>query len=472
MRKPPHPVLALVLVLWACAALATGADAVPSPMLTAQGRLTENGGPVTGSRTFTFTILQSDGTPVWTSPSMPIQVVSGLYAVLLGNTSLNGMPAIPTSILTQVGLQLQVQVGSSTLLPNVAIVPAMQADLAFSVAPGAVSDGAITSVSWTKITSTPTTLAGYGIVDAVHSGSGGPSTISAGVGAPTGGSPGDLYIQTDTQQLYQDMAGTWTIISGGAVGPQGPAGPVGAAGPVGPVGPVGPAGVQGAAGAPGATGAAGPAGPAGAVGQAGPVGSAGATGPAGPAGAVGPAGPAGQQGPTGPAGAVGPAGPAGAIGAQGPQGLVGPSGAQGPAGVAGPTGPVGPQGPTGGIPVRVISGVTTTITLLSTDANNTVVALCGSLSSTSGSMTILLPPASSFSAGGIVHLSVNKQSLSSPGCSYSINGGDSLFLNDVSYANATSNPAVITPAAASPYSVLPNDIAFYSNGSTTWYQIR
>ncbi len=129
----------------------------------------------------------------------------------------------------------------------------------------------------------------------------------------------------------------------------------------------------------------------------------------------------------------------------------------------------GPVGPTGGIPVRTIAAVTTQITVLNTDANTTVVALCGAVSSASAAVIIQLPAANSFSAGGIVHLSVNKQSLTSPACTYQINSGDHLFLNDVSYLGTG---APLSIASSSPYSVLPNDISFYSDGSSTWYQIR
>ena len=201
MHASPRPLLRACLLLCAGMALLSAVEVAPPPLLTAQGRITEAGNPVNGSRSFSFAIIASDGaTVLWSTPSLNLTVVNGLYAVLLGNTGLGGMPAIPASILTQTGLSLKVVVDGAPLLPNVAIVPALQADLAFGVAPGAVSDGGIVSVAWGKITGTPATLAGYGIGDAVRRGANGPGTISAGTGAPSGGQTGDLYIATDTQQ--------------------------------------------------------------------------------------------------------------------------------------------------------------------------------------------------------------------------------------------------------------------------------
>lgn len=82
----------------------------------------------------------------------------------------------------------------------------------------------------------------------------------------------------------------------GATGPQGDAGSRGATGPEGPRGPTGPEGPAGSRGATGATG------------TQGPQGIPGATGPTGP---IGSAGPKGNTGDTGPSGATGARGPGG-----------------------------------------------------------------------------------------------------------------------------------------------------------------
>jgi len=105
---------------------------------------------------------------------------------------------------------------------------------------------------------------------------------------PTGATPGDSYVTTDTGHLWV-WDGTQWIDGGSVVGPPGPQGPPGAASTV--PGPQGPAGPQGAPGSPGATGSQGPKGDKGDTGAAstvpGPVGPAGSTGPAGPGVPVG-----------------------------------------------------------------------------------------------------------------------------------------------------------------------------------------
>ena len=112
---------------------------------------------------------------------------------------------------------------------------------------------------------------GNGVTDwntlAFAGGTGGGGTWTSGSGAPTGGSPGDMYLRTSNGDLYQNIAGTWTVL----MNIMGPAGATGATGPAGPTGP--------ASTVPGPTG---PTGPAGAAGPTGPAGADGATGPAGP----------------------------------------------------------------------------------------------------------------------------------------------------------------------------------------------
>jgi len=158
----------------------------------------------------------------------------------------------------------------------------------------------VSSLDFSNITNTPTTLAGYGITDNVQ----GPQ---------------------------------------GETGDTGPSGPAGAQGIQGPVGPKGDTGDTGSAGPIGATGTQGPQGLKGDTGDAGADST--VPGPQGPQGLQGLKGDTGDQGPAGPAGAdstvAGPQGPAGADGAQGPQGLKGDTGDTGPQGPAGQDGASG-----------------------------------------------------------------------------------------------------------------------------------
>ncbi|MFV8249756.1 tail fiber domain-containing protein [Bdellovibrio bacteriovorus] len=82
----------------------------------------------------------------------------------------------------------------------------------------------IPALSWTKITSDlPTTLAGYGITNAVTNVAGTPS-LQTGLDAskPAVGTAGRLYVASDTKRIYRDTGSVWDLIasatgSGGTV---------------------------------------------------------------------------------------------------------------------------------------------------------------------------------------------------------------------------------------------------------------
>ena len=113
----------------------------------------------------------------------------------------------------------------------------------------------ITGLAWSKISTTPTTLSGYGITDAA------PIASPSFTGGVTVG--GTAVI---------DSSGAWVGSNSGLVGATGATGP------------------QGAQGADGNDGATGPQGSTGPQGATGPQGSTGATGSQGATGATGPAG--------------------------------------------------------------------------------------------------------------------------------------------------------------------------------------
>ncbi len=76
----------------------------------------------------------------------------------------------------------------------------------------------IPALPWSKITSgTPTTLAGYGITDAVTNVGGIPS-MQAGLdaGKPAAGTAGRVYFAYDSQKIYRDNGVTWTVMGLGA----------------------------------------------------------------------------------------------------------------------------------------------------------------------------------------------------------------------------------------------------------------
>lgn len=88
-----------------------------------------------------------------------------------------------------------------------------------------------------------------------NGGGGGGVRFLAGSGEPTGadGMPGDVYLDTDSGDLYRNSNGSWDLLMG-LVGPAGDTGPQGPAGDTGPEGPQGPAGTNGSDGAQGPPG--------------------------------------------------------------------------------------------------------------------------------------------------------------------------------------------------------------------------
>jgi len=349
--------------------------AAPSPQVAYQGRLTEAGLPVTGVRSFTFAILDSQGTELWTSGPQNVAVNTGLYATVLGGT---GMPAIPASLLATPGLRLRVGINGVALTPDTDLVPALQARSAFEFSGPLAGD-----VTGTQNATMVLRLNGIPLD---------PTAPAAGQALVFNGSSWSPSTAAGPMGPAGPQGPIGPIGSTGAQGPQGLAGPMGPTGPQGPAGAIGPQGPAGANGRTllngtglpaaalgtdgdfyldlatsvlygpkglvttglwpvtgtslvGPAGPQGPAGPAGPVGAMGPQGPIGLTGATGAQGTAGPAGPAGPQGLTGPAGATGAAGPQGLTGATGPQGATGATGLAGPMGLTGPQGAQGPAGP-------------------------------------------------------------------------------------------------------------------------------
>ncbi|WP_157678716.1 tail fiber domain-containing protein [Bdellovibrio bacteriovorus] len=80
---------------------------------------------------------------------------------------------------------------------------------------GTVAVGSVPNLPWSKITSgLPTTLAGYGIADAVKN-AGGTVSLETGSDAAKGtaGTAGRIYLATDTQRIYSDNGSSWVVIA-------------------------------------------------------------------------------------------------------------------------------------------------------------------------------------------------------------------------------------------------------------------
>ena len=299
--------------------IAQATPASPVPVLAYQGRLLEATLPVTGTRAFTFSILDGAGAELWNSGAQSVAVNTGLYGVELGAAP---MPAIPATVLAQPNLRLHVVVSGIALTPDTDLVPALQARSAFEVSGAFAGD-----VSGTQNAITLLRLQGI--------------PLDLTTAAPMTGQ-GLVYNGTK-----------W--VPGTVSGAQGPAGPQGVAGPTGATGPAGPQGLTGATGIAGSAGAAGTNGINGLDGKTvrngvgAPAATLGVDGDFylntatnqlyGPKGSV----TAGQW----PATGTSLVGSQGVTGATGPQGVAGPTGPQGIQGVQGLTGATGPQGPAG-----------------------------------------------------------------------------------------------------------------------------
>src|ERR1700677_2614396 len=210
-------VLALILILgFAGKASAQVAATAPTPVLAYVGRLVESNTPVTGARSFTFSILDSNGNQLWTSGPQTLTVTGGLFGVVLGST---GMTALPASLTQETSLHLHVIADGVAISPDVALVPALQANVAWSVLGSFGGD-----VSGTQQAISVNKLQG--------------ATLDL-----SGATSGEVLEFNGTSWIASSLAGT--------------AGAPGATGPQGAQGVAGVAGGTGATGAPGATGATG-----------------------------------------------------------------------------------------------------------------------------------------------------------------------------------------------------------------------
>ncbi|WP_413942835.1 hypothetical protein [Bdellovibrio sp. HCB-162] len=71
------------------------------------------------------------------------------------------------------------------------------------------------NIPWSQISSTPTTLSGYGISDSLVANGGGVGKISSGADSAKPGVPatGDLFVATDSQKIYRYNGSSWDLIS-------------------------------------------------------------------------------------------------------------------------------------------------------------------------------------------------------------------------------------------------------------------
>lgn len=150
-----------VIVLVALFVGSAGA-AVPS-LLNHQGRMAVNGVNFEGSGQFKFALVNADGsTTYWSndgtstagsqpSSAVALSVTKGLYAVLLGDTTLTNMTALPAAVFDQADVRLRVWFSDGTLgfqqiMPDQRLVASPYAlNAARSDTATTVPDGSITN---------------------------------------------------------------------------------------------------------------------------------------------------------------------------------------------------------------------------------------------------------------------------------------------------------------------------------------
>ncbi|WP_413559927.1 beta strand repeat-containing protein [Bdellovibrio sp. HCB209] len=128
------------------------------------------------------------------------------------------------------GTSGQITVSNGTTTPVIALDTVGTAGTYYKITTdshGRVTSGVATlsasdipSLDYSKITSgTPTTLSGYNITDAVRN-QGGTPGIKSGLNTSKGtaGTSGNLYVSTDTKEIYRDNGSTWDLLGSSASG--------------------------------------------------------------------------------------------------------------------------------------------------------------------------------------------------------------------------------------------------------------
>ncbi|MGZ3806012.1 MAG: beta strand repeat-containing protein, partial [Pseudobdellovibrionaceae bacterium] len=123
---------------------------------------------------------------------------------------------------TGVGQLVQVQAGAklpaldgSNLTNVTASAVANNSIGSAQIVDGSITNADIASLAWSKLTGTPTTLAGYGVTDAIKN-LGTIPGASSGLDAAKPASPalGELYIAVDTGKIYRwDGTSTWAVMA-------------------------------------------------------------------------------------------------------------------------------------------------------------------------------------------------------------------------------------------------------------------
>ncbi|QDK44187.1 hypothetical protein DOM22_02980 [Bdellovibrio sp. ZAP7] len=143
-------------------------------------------------------VLRYDGSSSWVPSTLAISDISGLSTQLANKINATMFPTSCTA-------------GQSLVF----VSPANKFDCYdISITASQISG----TIPFSKLASLPTTLSGYGITDAVKNNGGTPG-FKSGTNATKGaaGTAGNIYISTDTKEIYRDNGTTWDLI-GSATG--------------------------------------------------------------------------------------------------------------------------------------------------------------------------------------------------------------------------------------------------------------
>jgi hypothetical protein len=172
--------------------VAAGNDVRFGNALKIQGTAVDATAPTLGQ------VLRYDGTSSWVPATLAISDISGLSTQLANKINATMFPTSCTA-------------GQSLVF----VTPANKFDCYdISITASQISG----TIPFAKLASLPTTLLGYGITDAIKNNGGTPG-FKSGTNATKGaaGTAGNIYISTDTKEIYRDNGTTWDLI-GSATG--------------------------------------------------------------------------------------------------------------------------------------------------------------------------------------------------------------------------------------------------------------
>ena len=149
----------LLIVVLTVGMTAVASAQVPQ-IINCQGRVSLNGTNFDGTGQFKFALVNGAGTTrYWSNGTSTVSahVTAGLYSVLLGDTSVPNMGAIPTTVFTNTDVRLRIWFDGGLGLQQLSPDQRLTAS-GYALMSSAVTDGAITSsklLSTSRLSASP-----------------------------------------------------------------------------------------------------------------------------------------------------------------------------------------------------------------------------------------------------------------------------------------------------------------------------